>query len=160
MADTYTVERSAVIDASADRIYRRIVDFHEWPAWSPWEDIDPAMDRTYSGAESGRGAVYEWSGNKKAGAGRMEIVDTTAPNRVVLDLRFDKPFKSRNDLTFALEPVEGGEQGPTRVTWTLVGPRTLMVKVMGIFTSMDKMVGKDFEKGLDRLRAASEQERA
>jgi len=156
MADTYVVERSAVIDAAAESIYAMIVDFHAWPSWSPWEDIDPDMSRTYSGADSGSGAAYEWSGNKKAGAGRMEIVDTTPPDRVVIDLRFDKPFKSRNNLTFALVPVAGGEAGPTRVTWTMVGPRTLMTRVMGIFTSMDKLVGKDFEKGLERLRTVTE----
>jgi hypothetical protein len=156
MADTYVVERSAVIDAPADLIYAKIVDFHVWPTWSPWEDIDPGMERTYSGAESGRGAAYAWSGNKKAGAGRMEIVDTAPPSRIVVDLHFEKPFKSHNDLTFTLEPVEGDAVRPTRVTWTMVGPKTLMTRVMGIFTSMDKLVGKDFEKGLARLRAAAE----
>ncbi len=80
MAPTpYTVERSTVVAAPADQIFPLLVDFHEWPRWSPWEDIDPDMQRTYGGAESGVGATYAWSGNRKAGAGSMEITDLATP---------------------------------------------------------------------------------
>ena len=150
--DTYTVERSTTVRADADRVYQQIVDFHRWPTWSPWEDVDPDMQRSYAGPAEGVGAVYEWSGNRKAGAGRMEIIDAERPNRVVIDLRFLKPFKSTSTTTFALTPDGDG----TRVTWTMTGARTLGLRVMGMFTSMDKLVGGDFEKGLARLRTAAE----
>jgi hypothetical protein len=88
MTDTYTVERKIRIDAPASAVYERIVDFHRWPVWSPYEELDPGMDRTYAGAESGVGAVYEWSGNLKAGAGRMEIVDAVDDERVLRSPRF------------------------------------------------------------------------
>jgi uncharacterized protein YndB with AHSA1/START domain len=157
MADeTYTVERSATIAAPPERIYEQIVDFHKWTAWSPWEEVDPDLQRTYSGAESGTGAVYSWSGNKKAGQGRMEIVEATEPSRVRIDLRFEKPFKARNDTVFSIEP-EGAEGTGSRVTWQMSGKKTFMTKVMGLFTSMDKMIGPDFEKGLRRLRETTEQ---
>jgi hypothetical protein len=151
--DTYNVERSIVVDAPADRIYDEIASFRNWTHWSPWEDVDPDLRRTYSGAESGTGAAYAWSGNRKAGQGRMEIVEATRPTAVRIDLLFEKPFKARNDTRFALSPEGSG----TRVTWTMTGRKTLMTKVMGIFTSMDKMIGPDFEKGLARLKATSEQ---
>jgi uncharacterized protein YndB with AHSA1/START domain len=147
MADTYTVERSATVPAAPGTVYGVIVDFHQWVHWSPWEDIDPDLQRTYSGAEAGAGAVYEWKGNRKAGAGRMEITEAVEPSRVAIALDFLKPFKSSSTTTFTLEPAGEG----TTVTWTMVGPMTFMTKVMGIFTSMDKLIGKDFEKGLDRL---------
>lgn len=152
---SYTVERSEGMRADAARVIAEIVDFHRWPAWSPWEGIDPAMDRTYSGPEQGVGSVYEWSGNRKAGQGRMEVTSAQQTGRqgsVVIDLRFVKPFKSSTVTTFTLEPEGDG----TRVTWTLVGPQTIATRVMGVFTSMDKMVGKDFDKGLDRLRTVVE----
>ena len=152
MADTYTVERSAIITAPAKDIYAQIVDFHNWRSWSPWDDIDPDMDRTYSGADSGVGAIYAWSGNRKAGAGRMEITDATEPSNVSIALAFVKPFKSSSTTTFRLQPTEGA----TKVTWTMTGPNTTMVKVIGIFRSMDKMVGPDFEKGLRSLAVATE----
>lgn len=150
--DTYTVERSATMQVDPQRAFDQVVDFRNWPAWSPWEDIDPAMQRKVSGAPSGVGAVYEWSGNRKAGEGRMEITEASSPSKIAIDLRFVKPFKSRNTTTFTFQPEGAG----TRVTWHMVGPKTFGTKVMGLFTSMDKLVGKDFEKGLARLSAVVE----
>jgi len=152
MTDTYTVERSTAIKASAESVYARIADFHKWPAWSPWEDLDPDLEQTYSGSDAGTGAIYEWSGNRKAGQGRMEITDATQPSSVEIALDFLKPFKSSSVTTFELAESEE----TTTVVWSLTGPNTLMLKVMGIFKSMDKMIGPDFEKGLASLKAASE----
>jgi uncharacterized protein YndB with AHSA1/START domain len=148
----YEVTRDATVPASRQAVYDLIVDFHRWSAWSPWEDIDPAMQRTFSGAESGVGAVYEWSGNRKAGQGRMEITAADVPSRIEIALRFLKPFKSSNTTTFELV----GSDGATHVTWRMVGPKTFMTRVMGIFSSMDKMVGPDVEKGLARLAKAAQ----
>lgn len=152
MADTYTVERTTRVDAPASAVYERIVDFHRWPAWSPYEELDPDMKRTYAGAESGVGAAYEWSGNLKAGAGRMEIVEAVDDERVVIDLRFRKPFRSESTATFALDDSGNG----TAVTWSMTGPVTLVSRIMGIFRSMDRMVGPAFEKGLAKLKADAE----
>ncbi len=77
-ADNWTVERSTTIDAAPERVYEQLADFHQWRSWSPWEDLDPDLQRDYSGPESGTGAVYRWSGNRKAGSGRMEIVSADA----------------------------------------------------------------------------------
>lgn len=151
-SNTYTVERSTVVDAGPAAIFAEVVDFHRWPGWSPWEDLDPGMSRHYTGASRGVGAVYSWSGNRKAGEGRMEITRTDEPTRVVVDLEFLKPFKSSSVTTFTFAPEGDG----TRVTWTLAGPRTLAVRLMGAFTSMDKLVGGDFEKGLGRLKSVVE----
>jgi hypothetical protein len=150
--DTYTVERSQTIDAPPTRIYAQIADFHNWTSWSPWEDVDPDLERTYSGAESGTGAVYAWSGNRKAGQGRMEITHAIEPSSVQIDLQFEKPWKARNDTVFSIQPEGSG----SRVIWSMTGKKTLMTKVMGIFTSMEKLLGPDFEKGLARLKAATE----
>jgi uncharacterized protein YndB with AHSA1/START domain len=147
----FEVKRDATIASSRATVYALLADFHRWREWSPWEDLDPALSRTYSGPDVGTGAVYEWSGNRKAGAGRMEITDAVEPSTVRIALQFLKPFKSTNTTTFEL--VERDDA--THVTWRMVGPKTFMTRVMGIFTSMDKVVGKDFEKGLDRLKIAA-----
>jgi uncharacterized protein YndB with AHSA1/START domain len=147
----FEVQRDATVPAPRGAVFDLIVDFHRWTEWSPWEDIDPSMHRNYSGADAGVGAVYEWRGNRKAGTGRMEITAAEAPSRVQIALQFIKPFKSENTATFEL--AESG--GATHVTWRMVGPKTFMTRIMGIFTSMDKMVGPDFEKGLERLSAAA-----
>ncbi len=150
--NTYTVQRSTVINARPEQVYEQVVDFHNWPNWSPWAGIDPAMDRTYSGAESGTGAAYAWSGNRKAGQGRMEITEAVEPSRVQIDLVFEKPFKARNETWFEIQPEGSG----SRVDWTMTGQKTFATKVMGVFKSMDKMIGPDFEKGLAQLKTTAE----
>lgn len=150
--DQFEVQRSATVPAPPQAVFDLITDFHRWNEWSPWEDIDPSMQRTFSGAPSGVGAVYEWDGNRKAGQGRMEITAADAPSRVVIALEFLKPFKSSNTTTFEL----AGSGELTTVTWRMVGPKTIATRIMGIFKSMDKMVGPDFEKGLARLATAAQ----
>lgn len=152
-SSNYEVERTTRIEAAPSAVIANIVDFKKWQAWSPWEDLDPALQRTYSGADSGVGAVYEWSGNRKAGAGRMEILDVEPDRSVTIDVRFVKPFKSHSTSTFSVTPASDSASG---VTWSMTGPKTFMTKVMGIFTSMDKMIGPDFEKGLARLKTVAE----
>jgi carbon monoxide dehydrogenase subunit G len=151
MADTYTVERTQHVDAPPEAVRERLVDLRRWAAWSPWEDLDPDLRRTYGDAGSGVGAWYEWEGNRKAGKGRMEIIDVDAAT-VRIDLQFLKPFRSHSNTVFEVHPEGEG----SLVTWRLVGPNTGMTKVMGWFTSMDKMIGPDFEKGLARLKADAE----
>jgi uncharacterized protein YndB with AHSA1/START domain len=150
---TFEVTREATIAAPPERVYELLSDFHRWVEWSPWEALDPDLQRTYSGAPSGVGAVYEWSGNRKAGQGRMEITGATPPKHLEIALQFLKPFKSSNTTTFELEDSDG----ITVVTWRMIGPKTLATRVMGIFTSMDKLVGRDFERGLANLSTATRQ---
>lgn len=151
MTGTYRVERRQHIDAPPSAVRERIVDLRRWQAWSPWEDLDHDLQRTYGGPDHGVGAWYEWSGNRKAGRGRMEIIGADATT-VRFDLQFLRPFRSHSNLTFQLRAEDDG----TDVIWTLVGPTTRMTRVMGWFTSMDAMLGPDFEKGLLRLKADTE----
>jgi hypothetical protein len=153
MTDMYTVARSTTINAPAETIYEQIVDFHNWQAWSPWDHLDPDMQRTYSGPASGVGASYAWTGNRKVGEGRMKITEAAEQASVQIALDFLKPFKSSSTTTFNLQPK--GES--TEVTWTMTGPKTLMTRIMGIYKSMDKMIGPDLEKGLTQLKGATEQ---
>ena len=147
----FRIQRSASIKAPPERILPLIADFRRWGAWSPYEKLDPAMQRTLSGAPEGKGAVYEWSGNGKAGKGRMEILDA-APERVLIKLDFLKPFEAHNTAEFALRPAGGG----TEVTWAMYGPTPFISRVMGLVFNLDAMVGRDFEAGLASLKAATE----
>jgi len=151
--DTFSVQRDITIAAPPQKVAALINDFHQWPSWSPWEKLDPDMRRSYSGAASGQGARYAWQGDEKVGEGRMEIVEAADPGRTVIKLDFLKPYESHNTTTFVLAPA--GEQ--TRVSWTMSGPSPYVSKVMTVFVSMDRMIGKDFEKGLANLKAAAEQ---
>jgi len=149
--DTFQVQRSTSIQAPPEKVVGLISDFHRWASWSPWEKLDPAMNRTYSGPASGKGSVYEWEGNGKVGKGRMELLDVT-PEKVTIKLDFIKPFEGHNMAEFAVQPQGGASQ----VNWSMQGPMPFASKVMCVFVSMDKMVGGDFERGLANMKAAAE----
>ena len=151
--DAFRIERSMTMEAPPARIAGHIADFHKWRDWSPWEKLDPNLQRTYSGAESGEGAVYAWSGNGKAGTGQLRITRSEA-QRVTIDLDFEKPFKASNVADFVLQPVGGS----TQVTWSMTGKQGFMHKLMGTVMNMDAMVGRDFEAGLHALKTLSEGE--
>jgi hypothetical protein len=148
---TFEVSRSTSIAAPPEKILGLVNDFHEWRKWSPWEDIDPNLQRTYSGADAGVGARYAWKGNRKAGQGAMEITAST-PHRVDVALSFVKPFKAENDVVLAITPAGDGSE----VTWTMTGEQKGLAALFGKIVSMDRLVGKDFEKGLARLKLAAE----
>lgn len=147
----YSVQRSIAIKAPAEKILPLISDFHHWPQWSPWENIDPNLKRTYSGAPSGKGAVYAWQGDKNVGSGRMEIVDQT-PAKVDIKLEFFGAIASTNDLVFTLEP----QGDTTTVRWSMSGTSDFMAKLMNIFISMDSMIGPAFDSGLTKIKAVAE----
>ena len=151
--DMLHVQRSANITAPPERIFALINDYRHWVSWSPYERLDPAMKRTYSGATQGKGAVYEWEGNSKAGKGRMEIMESSPPSKITINLDFVKPFKAHNIVVFTLQ----AEDNSTNVTWAMQGPSPYVTKVMGIFLDMDRMIGKDFETGLANMKAIAEQ---
>ena len=150
--DSFRLERRATIQASPDKIFGLLNDFHKWAGWSPWEKLDPAMSRKFGGPESGVGSSYECEGNSKAGKGRMEITESTPSSRILLNLDFIKPFEAHNITEFNLVPNGQGAE----LTWSMYGPSPFMSKVMTVFASMDKMVGKEFEKGLANLKGIAE----
>ena len=150
--DIFRIQRVATIKAPAESIFALINDFHRWGSWSPWESKDPAMKRTFSGAESGKGAVYAWDGNKNVGSGRMEILDTSAPSKIVIKLDFFTPFEGHNTAEFTMLP----QGDATNITWVMYGSASLMSKVMQVFINLDNMIGKDFETGLANLKRVTE----
>lgn len=151
--DTFHVERSASIAAPPAAIYPHLAGFRQWPAWSPWEKLDPAMRREFGGTEGAVGATYAWEGNSKVGKGRMTLMDAEPPSKLAIRLDFVEPFASTSTTTFTLAPEGDG----TRVTWSMDGDQNFLAKVMCIFINMDKLVGGDFEKGLASLRQVSEE---
>ena len=150
--DSFRVERAITINAAPEKIFPLINNFRQWEPWSPWEKIDPQLKRSYSGAAEGVGAVYEWNGNKDVGQGRMAITGSEPNSRVTIQLDFITPFEAHNTVTFALKAAGGG----TQVVWAMDGRQVFFLKLMGVFMSMDKMVGKDYEKGLAAMKAVAE----
>jgi uncharacterized protein YndB with AHSA1/START domain len=149
---TLRVQRSVSIKASAETIYPLINDFRQWRSWSPYENKDPAMKRTYSGAERAKGAVYGWDGDKNVGSGRMEILEASAPQKIVIKLDFFTPFEGHNTAEFTMLPQGDG----THVTWLMHGPARFVTRLIQVFMNLDHMIGKDFEAGLANLKTLTE----
>ena len=150
--DTFRIERSATINAPPEKIFAVLSDFRQWTGWSPWENKDPDMKRSYGGADRGKGAVYGWEGDKNVGTGRMEILEANTPSKLVIKLDFFKPFEAHNTAEFTMLP----QGNATNVHWVMHGPAPFMSKVMQVFMNLDKMVGKDFEAGLANLKQLTE----
>jgi Polyketide cyclase / dehydrase and lipid transport len=149
---TFSLVRSAEMRSSPERVFAQLNDFKNWNNWSPWDAIDPNLQRTYSGAAAGKGAKYAWIGNKQVGEGSMEITHSVPSSKVQLNLDFLKPFKASNVTEFSLTPTAAG----THVKWEMRGPLNLFMKLFHLFMDMDGMVGKDFDKGLNTLKSIVE----
>lgn len=149
--DDFRVQRSIAIKAPPDKVMAVVGDLKGWTAWSPYEKKDPGMKRAYAGAPAGKGAIYEWDGNKEVGRGRMEILEST-PSKVVIKLDFITPFEAHNTAEFTA--VRQGDN--TNVTWAMYGPSPYVAKVMQTVMNMDKMIGTDFEAGLQNLKTVAE----
>lgn len=149
---SFSVQRSITVQAPPEKIFPLLNDFQHVSQWSPWQQLDTAMASQISTPSAGKGAVYEWRGNSRAGSGRMEILDSKAPSRVRVKLDFLAPFESHNIADYTLTPTGTG----STVTWEMHGPSTFLSKVMQVFTSMDDLVGGDFERGLASVKALAE----
>ena len=148
----FHISRQATIAAPPAAVFPHVNDLSKWRAWSPWENLDPDLKRTYEGPSSGEGASYAWVGNSQVGEGRMTITESKPNDLVRIRLEFIKPFQATNQSEFTFEP-SGGQ---TAVTWSMTGKNTFMGKAMSLVMNMDKMIGKNFEDGLAKLKNVSE----
>jgi hypothetical protein len=155
--DTYSVERSIVMSAPAKVPFALVADFNQWPQWSPWEKLDPAMKKEIGGEPRKAGHTYHWSSTKDdVGEGRMTIEEAPEFEKIAIKLEFIKPWQATNPTTFTFAPEGTG----TKVVWRMDGTHNFMSKAMSLAMSMDAMVGKDFEKGLAEMKTVSEAEAA
>jgi uncharacterized protein YndB with AHSA1/START domain len=150
--DDFRVERSIAIKAPPEKIFPMVNDLKAWAAWSPYEKKDPQMARTFGSVTAGPGATYEWNGNSQVGQGRMKIAESQPPSKIAIQLDFLKPFEAHNVAEFSFAP----KGDTTQVTWSMHGPSAFVTKLMGVFFDMDKMIGADFEAGLQTLKAQAE----
>jgi hypothetical protein len=148
----FSVARSATFAAPAPAVFAQVNELKKWEAWSPWAKKDPNAKSTYAGPAAGKDASMSWAGNNDVGEGRMTIMESRPDELVRFKLEFFKPFAATNEATFAFKPEGGG----TSVTWTMTGTNNFIGKAMCLFFDMDRMVGGDFEKGLEGIKGIVE----
>lgn len=145
--EDFTVQRSRTFAAPVGQIFPFVNQLDKWAAWSPWADLDPEMKTSLEGPESGKGAISRWSGNKEVGEGSMTITEMLENEKIRFDLKFIKPWEASSVAEFTFKDL--GDK--TEVTWTMSGKRDFLGKAMSLVIDCDKMLGGQFEKGLDKL---------
>ncbi len=150
--DEFRVERRLRIAAPAEQLWPLVGELRGFNRWNPYERKDPLIKGQYTGTSSGIGSRYAWASDK-VGTGSLEITGQQVGRAVQMRLDFVKPFEAHNQAEFALQAMP---DGATEVSWQMQGPANFMSKLMGTFIDMDKMVGRDFEDGLQNLRQIAE----
>lgn len=148
----FSVSRSLIINAPADKIFAAVNDFRRWENWSPWAKLDPNAKTEFSGAPSGEGAVMAWDGNHEVGKGSMTITESQAPSLIRMRLDFIKPMAGTNDVVFQFQEQDGG----TLVTWSMSGHNNFIAKVISLIIDCEKMIGGYYEEGLANLKTLTE----
>ncbi len=149
------VQRTATINVPPEKVFAIVDDFRNWPKWNPQDRDDPTLTRTYRGTPGGTGAISDWSGKGESGKGTMTIAESVPYSKISVDADWSRPFQTHNVNEFDFSPVDTG----TKVTWTLRASNLFIMKVMGVFTSMDKNIGVHLESGLANLKAVAEGEK-
>lgn len=148
----FRISRSCTINASTADVFAQVNSFFNWQAWSPWAKLDPNAKAEYEGPSEGVGAIFRWSGNDQVGVGSETIIESRPNELITIRLEFEKPYKAINTAEFKFDS-QGDE---TIVTWSMFGKNNFVSKAMGMFMNFDKMVGGQFEEGLNNLKSVVE----
>ncbi len=150
---SYDVSRSTVISRPKSEVFDYLRSLQKMDEWSPWAKKDPNMEKKFTGIEGEVGSMSYWNGNKEVGEGEQEIKNIIDGTRIESELRFLKPWKSTSDCYM---DVDDEGDGKTKVTWGFSGKNKFPMSIFALFMSMDKMVGKDFEEGMQNLKSVLE----
>ncbi|MEO8616007.1 MAG: SRPBCC family protein [Luteolibacter sp.] len=140
----FRIERSATIAATPAVLFEQVNDHHKFAVWNPFMKLDPNVKNTYSGPDSGVGAVCSWDGNNDIGAGSSTIIESKPGELVRMRMDWKRPMEGTSTVDFTFKP----EGGKTVVTWAMYGPQNFMGKAMSLFMDCEKMCGPAFEQGL------------
>jgi len=150
---SYHVERSIVINAPKDVVFRQVVYWRNFAEWSPWAEQDSTMTVTIEGVDGQEGSKYIWQGDPKiTGSGEMTNTGVTPNEEITYDLHFITPWESYSQGYVRVSDVDDG----VKASWGFSGDYPFPWNIMLLFMPMDKMIGPDFERGLASLKQISE----
>src|SRR5678815_3230260 len=147
----FHVERSATLAASPAVLFDQVNNHRKFSTWNPFMKLDPNVKNTYSGPESGVGAVCSWDGNRDIGAGSCTIIESKPGELVRSRMDWKRPMEGVATVDFTFKP----DGDKTLVTWAMYGKNNFMGKMVSLFIDCDKMCGPQFEKGLADLGAVA-----
>ncbi|HMO39245.1 MAG TPA: GyrI-like domain-containing protein [Saprospiraceae bacterium] len=147
---TVATEKSIVINAPRATVFPYLQYHAQQQTWSPWNELDPNMTSEIVGTDGTVGSIYKWAGNKDVGVGEQEITAIVPDERVETHLRFKGQGEA--EAFMALADAAGG----TEMTWGFSTTTPYPMNVMNLFLDIAGMVGKDYEKGLNKLKTMIE----
>ena len=150
---SYNVFRTIEVSRPKKEVFEYLRSLKKMDEWSPWAQKDPNMEKRFTGNDGEVGALSYWNGNKDVGEGEQEVTRIANGERIESELRFLKPWKSTSDCYLQIDAI-GSDK--SKVTWGFSGKNRFPMSIMMLFMSMDKMVGKDFETGLQNLKTVLE----
>jgi hypothetical protein len=149
----FSAEKEVTINRPNAEVFEYIRHLKNQDNFTVWARMDPNMKKEYRGTDGTVGFVSAWEGNSDVGKGEQEIIGINEGKRVDFELRFLKPFESTSPAYMATEAVSPTQ---TKVKWGMNGKMIYPLNIMGLFMNMDEMIGKDFETGLNNLKALME----
>lgn len=150
----YAVEREVTINKPEAEVFEFIKHIKNQDQYSVWNNIDPAMKKSYSGTDATVGFKYSWeSTNKNVGKGEQEIIKISEGDRIDMKLRFKEPFEAEDDAYMITEAM-GADK--TKVKWGFSGKMAWPMNLMMLCMQMEDMIGKDLQGGLDKLKTTLE----
>ncbi len=141
----YHVQRSIQIAAAPQQVFDTVADFGTWTKWSPWLCCEPNAQVNVTENASSVGSIYSWKG-EIVGQGEIEHRDLQPGRLIDEEIRFVKPFKSKSNVSFEMEPAGGG----TELTWHMNG--SLPWFMFWMKSLMEVLIGMDYERGLKMLK--------
>ena len=142
---SFHIERSIEIDAPPETVYNTVVNYESWTKWSPWLCAEPDAVVTVSENPNSIGSIYSWEG-EIVGAGEIEHIKLQPGQRIDDEIRFSKPFKSKSNVAFDLQPSGPG----TKLSWIMDG--SLPWFMFWMKSTLQTFIGMDYERGLKMIK--------
>lgn len=153
----YKVERTVLIDAPKEVVFKNVKYWKNWHKWSPWSELDPQMEIKVEGEDGTKGSKYVWEGNPEI-TGKGEMINTGVKDleEIAYHLHFIVPWESESDGYVRLSEKDGN----TQAAWGFYGEYPYPSNIMLLFLDMEEMMKNDFDKGLKLLKELCEKEAA
>jgi hypothetical protein len=150
----YKLERSIVIQSPKDTVFNYIKHLKNQNEYSVWNKMDPKIKNKYTGIDGTVGFVSAWESEvKNVGIGSQTITKIIEGESMFTKLKFEKPFKAEDNTEISTTAVDASN---TKVSWSFNGSFAYPMNIMKLVFNMEKMIGKDFEIGLQNMKVILE----
>jgi Polyketide cyclase / dehydrase and lipid transport len=150
----FKLEREVLINKPKQTVFDYLKYLKNHDNFTVWASTDPKMKKEYTGTDGMVGFSSAWESNhKRVGHGKQTITAIKDGEEVAMQIHFLKPW---DNVANAYFKIESAGDNQTKVKWGIYNDVKYPMKVMQLFMNMEKMIGKDFDKGLAKLKEVME----